>query len=280
MSWPSIEMLPDLRLEKARDEVEDRRLPRARRPDQGDGLASRHAQRNAVQRDDSRDIAETHPIEGDLAAGDLQRLRSGHIADCWLDVEHLKDAVRGGEALLQRGVEIGQALERLVGQQQRGDEREEGARGARIGDDLMAAIEDHDGDGGAAQAFHHRRGARPSPRGAVDQHEQAIEEAGGTPLLIGLHAVGLDQPRALEGLAQQGRELADLGLGIGRDPAHSPADADDRANRQRKDEERDQRQEPVLVEHDADQEHDGQRVLAHGAQHIGRGGRAASRHRW
>jgi len=39
---------------------------------------------------------------------------------------------------------------------------------------------------------------------------------------------------ALKGLAQQGRQLADLGLGAGRDPADTPADADDRMNRQRK----------------------------------------------
>ena len=43
------------------------------------------------------------------------------------------------------------------------------------------------------------------------------------------------------------------------------------ADRQREDEERDERQQPVLVEHDADQEDDGHRILADPAEDIGRG---------
>ncbi len=90
-------------------------------------------------------------------------------------------------------------------------------------------------------------------------------------LLVGLHAIRLDQARALEGLAQQCRQLAHLGLRIGRNPAHSAADPDDRVDRHREDEERDQRQQPVLVEHDPDQENDGQRILADAAEDIRRG---------
>ena len=62
-----------------------------------------------------------------LAGFDAERPRTGHLADCWLDVEHLEYALRRGEAFLQIGVQDRERLDRLVGEQQRGDEREKGA---------------------------------------------------------------------------------------------------------------------------------------------------------
>ncbi len=195
----------------------------------------------------------------------------GTVADRRLDIEHLEHPLGRGEALLQRGVQIGQALHRLIGEQQRRNEREERARGAGAGDHLVAAVEDHDRDRRAAERLHHRRGARSRPVGAVDQRKEALDQPGGAALLVILHAVGLDVARALEGLAQQRRQLADFDLGVGRDPAHAPADVDDRPDRQRKSEERNQRQDPVLVEHQRDQKHDRHRVLADAAKNVGGG---------
>ena len=158
------------------------------------------------------------------------------------------------------------------------EKRAPGRAGAA--DDLMTAVEDHDRDRRAAERLHHRRGARARPGGAVDQREEALDQPGGAALLIILHAVGLDVAGALEGLAQQGRELADLGLGIGGDPAHAPADRDDRADRQRKDEERDEGEKPILVEHHADQEDDGHRVLADAGRGHSPRRCATAPHRW
>ena len=124
---------------------------------------------------------------------------------------------------MQRSIQIGEALQRLVGEQQRRDEREQGAGRAGAGDDLVAAIEDDDGDRRATEGFHHRRGARARPRAAIDQRKEALDQPGGAALFILLHAVGLNMPGALKGLAQQGRELADLGLGIGGHPPNAPA---------------------------------------------------------
>ena len=73
---------------------------------------------------------------------------------------------------------------------------------------------------------------------------------------------------ALKGLAQQCRELADFGLGVGGDPADAPADPDDRSDRQREDEEGNESEEPILIEHDADKENDGHCVLADPAKDI------------
>ena len=50
---------------------------------------------------------------------------------------------------------------------------------------------------------------------------------------------------------------ADLGLGIGGHPANAPPDRNDRSDRQREDEERNESEKPILVEHHADQEKDG-----------------------
>jgi hypothetical protein len=86
-----------------------------------------------------------------------------------------------------------------------------------------------------------------------------------------LHAVGLDVPRTLEGLAQQRRELANFGLRIGSDPANAPSDADDRPDRQREDKERNEGQQPILIEHDADQEYDRNRFLADPCDDVSRG---------
>ena len=100
----------------------------------------------------------------------------------------------------------------------------------------MAAIEDDDGDRRATEGFHHRRGARARPRAAIDQRKEALDQPGCAALFILFHTVGLDMPGALEGLAQQGRELADLGLGIGSHPPNPPADRDDWPDRQRENE--------------------------------------------
>ena len=234
-------------------------------------MAGRDRQGQAVDRRRPGNIAEADVVEADFAAGNVQWLGAGHVADRRLDVEHFEDPLRGGEALLQRGIQIGEALQRLVGEQQRRDEREQSAGGAGAADDLVTAVENDDGDRRPAEGLHHRRGARARPRAAIDQREEALDQPGGAALLVLFHAVGLDMPGALKGLAQQGRELADLGLGIGGHPANAPADRDDRADRQREDEERNEGEKPILIEHHADQENDRHRVLADACEDICRG---------
>ncbi len=160
-----------LDLEKARDQVEDRRFAGPRGADQRHRAPGRDGQRHTVERHRAGAVAKAHLVEADFAARDPQRPRAGHVADRRLDIEHLKDPMRRGQPLLQRGIQIGQALQRLIGQQQRGHERKERARRARAGDDLMAAVEDDDGDRRAAQGLHHRRGARAGARRPVDQRD-------------------------------------------------------------------------------------------------------------
>ena len=185
--------------------------------------------------------------------------------------EHFEDPLGGGETLLQRSIQIGEALQRLVGEQQRRDEREQGAGRAGAADDLVTAVQNDDGDRCPTEGLHHRRGPRARPRAAIDQREKALDQPGGAALLVPFHTIRFDVPGALEGLTQQGGELADLGLGIGGHPANAPADRDDRADRQWEDEKRNEGEKPVLIEHHADQENDRHRVLADARQNIRRG---------
>ncbi len=188
-----------------------------------------------------------------------------------LDVEHLEDPLSRGETLLQRGIQIGEALQRLISQQQRRDEREESAGGAPSADHLVTPVEDDDRNRRAAEGLHHWRRPRSRPGAMVDQRKQAFDQACGASLLVLLHAVGLDMAGALKGLAQQSGQLPDLGLRVGGNPANAPADPDDRMDRQWKYKERYQSEKPILVEHNADEEDDGNRILADPAEDIRRG---------
>jgi hypothetical protein len=53
---------------------------------------------------------------------DAQWPRAGAIVDRGLDIEHLKNPLSRGETLLQIGVQDGQRLDWLIGEQQRSDE--------------------------------------------------------------------------------------------------------------------------------------------------------------
>ena len=78
---------------------------------------------------------------------------------------------------------------------------------------------------------------------------------------------------ALEGFRGEGREFADSGLGAGRRLAHPLAEPADGPPREREDEEHDEGEFGVLIEHQRDQQDDHQQVLDE-AGHGGRGGLA------
>jgi hypothetical protein len=207
----------------------------------------------------------------DAAAGDLERDRVGCVADFRLAVEQREHADRGRQALLQVGVQPGQALDRLVGQEQRGDEGEERSGRLGAGNHRLAAVEDHRDDRQATEHFHDRVQHAARARALVIELEHRLDGAGGARLLVGLHGVGLDVAHALEGLVEQGGQAPDLGLGMARYHAHPAADADDRQDRGRKNHEGDRGQQPVLVEHHAHQRERGQRILAEADQGVGDG---------
>ena len=214
--------------------------------------------------------------EADLAALDDEIARSGHVLNGGLDVEDGEDALRCGHAFLQAGVEPGEAFERLIGQQQRGDEGEEGARRAGARQHLVAAIENDQRHRDTAQRFHQRRGDGAGARSTLQQPGEIVDHPARAVGLIGFHAIGLDVARALEALIEQRHQQTDLGLRVGRDAPHPLAELDDRAEGQRERYRGDQRQRPVLVEHQRDQESGGERFLADIGEQVGGG---AAQHR-
>ena len=83
-----------------------------------------------------------------------------------------------------------------------------------------------------------------------------------------LPVVGLDVARALKRLVEPGGEKAQLVERGRRDLAHALADLRDRIDRDGKDDAGDQRELPVLFEHDADQKQQGQRILDHAGERV------------
>ena len=187
-------------------------------------------------------------LKGDGAALDFERRGLRRVADLRLAVEQREDADRRGQALLQVGVQPGQALDRLVGEQEGGNEGEEGARRLGAGDHLAPAIEDDRDDGQATEDLHDRVQRATRARALVVEPEDRLDRPCRADVLVGLHGIGLDVAHALEGLVEQRRQLPDLGLGAVGDLAHAPADAHDREDRGREHRDGDQREAPILVE--------------------------------
>ena len=101
-----------------------------------------------------------------------------------------------------------------------------------------------------------------------DEAEDALDQAVRALRLEGLAVVGLDVARALEGLVEPGGKEAELVERRRRDLAHPLADPRDRIDRDGEDDAGDQRELPVLLEHDADEEQQGQRILDHAGERV------------
>ncbi|PPR17782.1 MAG: hypothetical protein CFH37_00896, partial [Alphaproteobacteria bacterium MarineAlpha9_Bin7] len=173
------------------------------------------------------------------------------------------------QAFLEAGVQVGQPLHRLIGQQQSHDEREKGARCRFTGDHPVAAVNNDDADGHTTQGFHDRAGPGPGPRGFEVQLENSLHDAADPAFFIAFHPVGLDHADSLEGLFQKRCEQAHFFLGVGRDLAHAPPQPQHRKRRHGKHENRNHRQLPILEEHHGNQSHKRQQILAEPGQHIG-----------
>ncbi len=257
---------PGVDVVEARDEVENRRLARARRPDERRRPAPGGRQRDVGECRRAAAVAEAHALEGDRARAHDERARAGAVANGRLGVEDGIDPLGGGETLLHADVEVGEALHRLVGEQQRRDEREEGPRRRRAGDHLRAAVEDDHGDGDAAQVLHDRRRQRAHAQRLVEQAIELLDRAAGAADLVVLHAVGLDVARALHRFVEQRRQPPDLRLRARRDAAHAPADLRDRKKRDREQHHRGEREAPFLIEHHGDEEDDREALLDHAGE--------------
>ena len=104
--------LAALHIVEARDEADERGLARAGRADEGDALARRDLERDALEHPLAGIVGEPDVAELDLAAHLLQRRRCfGIFQGDWL-VQHAEDALGTGHRRLQDGVLVGQVAHR------------------------------------------------------------------------------------------------------------------------------------------------------------------------
>ena len=141
-------------LVKAQQQVEHRGLAAARRSDQRRHLAGLGHERHAAQHRLAHAIEEAHVGELHARRRELQRRlvvvrRLGRGL-----IDHLEQHPHADQMVVEFEIEPRQALCRLVGEQERSEERDEVARRRALIDDQIAAVDDRE---------RRSRGRRASP---------------------------------------------------------------------------------------------------------------------
>ncbi len=258
MSTPSIVIRPRIQLVEAQDEVDQRRLARTGRADDGDGVARLGDQRQVLDQRLVRLVAERHVLELDPPAALGRQLRIGRVGSLLRGVEQVEDPLGRRHAGLQQVRHRGDLGQRLGELARVLDERLHVAERQRAGRDPQPA-DDGDHDVVEVADEHHRR------------HDHAADElrapAGRVQLVVGarerLLAVALapEHPHDLV----PGERLLDVrvqppgGLPLG-DEARLRALRDRLGDqhRHRDRDQRDQRQQRRDHEHDDDDADDGE----------------------
>ena len=191
------------------------------------------------------------------------------VGDLRYNVEQGEDPGGGGHALLDRGVDPADPLDRLVGGDQGGEKGEEGAGGGVAVDDLVAAEPDDQGDGDAADELH-QRVLHAAEAGVLDDdREEGADLVAEALALVLFAAEGLDDAVAGDGLVEDVGDVGGLLLGPGAQLAEDPAELDDRVGGDRQDDEGEHRQLPVHVEDDAEEDDDLEEVAQGADQGVG-----------
>lgn len=103
-----------LNIVKPGQQVDNRRLARARRSDEGDRPARLRMQRYVLEHDRIRIVAEVHPVEHDFAPdGEIRHVR-GNLRNLRLQIEHFEYALGSGDGGLEQIVLVGELVDRLA----------------------------------------------------------------------------------------------------------------------------------------------------------------------
>ena len=144
-------------LVEARDQVGDRRLAGAARPDKGDHLAGFHFEADVGECRHALLVLERDVVEDDVPLDLRQFLGVRLVRDRLLEVDDGEDAVDGGHRALQVAVDAREALDRVCevdSVRQEGDE----CTGRHLAvDDLVAAEPDDDRDRDGREELDGRR---------------------------------------------------------------------------------------------------------------------------
>ena len=128
------------------EQLDDRRLARARVPDEGDRPARRDRERDAVQDlGPALGVREVNVVERHLAPDLRQLARVGGVGQPRLGVEHGEDVVERGRRRQERLVELRELLHRVEEVRQEPDEDEEAARRQVALEHQRAAVAEHHG---------------------------------------------------------------------------------------------------------------------------------------
>ena len=185
-------------------------------------------------------------------------------------VEHVEEALRSGDALLQRPRDVDQAAQRRRDQHQRGDERGELADGhpPRNGVDRREVEHDRESrrgdrlhDGVAESLGQHQLHVRPP---VVLDH--LVEHA----RFVVLRVEHADHARCLDRLLGDARDVTHRMLDAAAVTAEQQVDAADQHGDQRADDQAEQREPRVHVQQVADESKDRQRVADEHRDRIGR----------
>ena len=255
---------------EARNQVGDRALAAAAHADEGHHLAGIDREVDVLEhRLDA--VAEADVLEDETSAHRRQRTGAGPIDDLGSGIEQLEDALGPRHPLLNRRVGFRETLERLVEEEHRRQEGEEGALAAPAGDDAVAAVPDDAADREGREHFERRRRERLDH---ARLHVEAIEPSvlGLEALaLVLLHPEGLDDPVALHRLLEERGEEPERALAALAEATEALRQPDDRQHRRREDQERDQRQGRILVESDGHQGQERGGVAHHRRYGVGEG---------
>ena len=196
--------------------------------------------------------------ELDVAPDAIHAVRAG--IDFVRFVEHGKQALRAGDAALQRGVDVRNAADRLQHEHHGAEERDELA-GREIARQRLARREvDHERNAEAEHDLGHGHAERPDAN-HLEVLATVLLVDGIEPFaLVVVAAEGLDDPVAANDLFGDLRHLADRILDAVAVAAERNAeDADDRGHDRKQDHD-EYRQLRALQGHDAERRDDGQHV--------------------
>ena len=130
------------------------------------------------------------------AALELQGFGVGGIEDFGFLVEQIKAALHRGEAFLQSRVQISEAADGLIGEDDGGQKPDEFTQGSGARDNAPAAIGQHGSHGDTAEGFKDGIRAGAALHGLHDQVVDVVEQRVGAFALVGFHSVGFDQANA------------------------------------------------------------------------------------
>ena len=241
-----------MRVIEARQKVENGRLARSGRADQGHGLAGLDAQGHVLEGGCAVRIGEAHLVKGNRALrhGELRCIQGGR--DRVRLVEDGKDAFQHGKAFLDHGIERADGADRGGQKGDTGEHAHQVTDRAFARHQAPAGDQDENGQSQPAHGFQDRVDAGLVLGNAEEEGEAVGKGLAGAFGLEILQPVGLHHARAGEALFQLAGHFAHLRLGLVGGLAQALADADHGPGGDRIDDQDEQGQHPVQPQHPAD----------------------------